>query len=82
MVMSRSRSTQLKTSQGHPASSGLSISWRASLKDREIAMQGNGKAAATIVIVPLKSALTTGFDLPEERKPEMIALIPLMIARI
>jgi hypothetical protein len=39
-------------------------------------MQGNGKVAATIVIAPLKSALTTGFDLPEERKPEMIALIP------
>jgi hypothetical protein len=49
---------------------------RASLKDKEIAMQGSGKAAATIVIAPLKSALTTGFDLPEERKPEMIALIP------
>lgn len=49
---------------------------RASLKDKEMTMHGSGKAAATIVIAPLKSALTTGFALPEERKPEMIALIP------
>ena len=58
-----------------------SVTWaidqlRSSLKDKEVAIKGSGKAAATIVIAPLKSALTTGFSLPEERKPEMIALIP------
>jgi hypothetical protein len=49
---------------------------RSSLKDKNVPTQGSGKAAATIVIAPLKNALTTGFALPTERNPEMIALIP------
>lgn len=58
-----------------------SLTWaidqlRSSLKDKGISTQGSGNAAATIVIAPLESALTAGFALPEERKPEMIALIP------
>jgi hypothetical protein len=58
-----------------------SVTWaidelRTSLKDKQITTQGSGKAAVTIVIAPLNSALTAGFALPEERKPEMIALIP------
>ncbi len=58
-----------------------SVTWaieqlRSSLNDKEIPTQGSGKAAATIVVAPLKNALTAGFALPGERKPEMIALIP------
>jgi hypothetical protein len=58
-----------------------SVTWaidqlRSSLKDKEMPTQGRGEAAATIVIAPLKSALATGFALPEERKPEMIVLLP------
>ena len=58
-----------------------SVTWaidqlRSSLKDKDVVTKGSGKAAATIVIAPLANALTTGFSLPVERKPEMIALIP------
>jgi hypothetical protein len=58
-----------------------SVAWaidqlRSSLKEKNVPTEGSGKAAATIVIAPLKSALTTGFALPTERNPEMIALIP------
>ena len=58
-----------------------SVAWaidqlRSSLEAKGVATKGSGKAAATIVIAPLNNALTIGFVLPPERKPEMIALIP------
>lgn len=58
-----------------------SVTWaidqlRSSLRDKGISTQGSGKAAATIVVAPFNNILTKGFTSPEERKPEMIALIP------
>ena len=72
---------EIKVDPAEELTKTSSVTWaidqlRSSLKDKEIPTQGSGKAAATIVIAPLKSALTAGFALPGERKPEMIALIP------
>ena len=58
-----------------------SVSWainqlQTSLEAKRATIHGSGQAAVTIVVARLGSALTAGFALPEERKPEMIALIP------
>ncbi len=47
-----------------------------SLESKAISAQGKGNALATIVVASSSSALSNGFCLPEERSPEMIALIP------
>jgi hypothetical protein len=49
---------------------------RSSLKNKEILTQGTGEPAASIVVAPFESTLTKEFASPDERKPEMIALIP------
>ncbi len=72
---------EIKVDPAEELTKESSVTWaidrlRSSLKDKEIPTQGSGKAAATVVIAPFRSALATGFALPAERKPEMIALIP------
>jgi hypothetical protein len=72
---------EIKTDPVDELTKTSSVAWAmdqliSSLNAKGMGTKGNGKAAATIVIASLNNALTSGFTLPAERKPEMIALIP------